>query len=420
VTRTTAAFLLGSLCAAACIDRGEVLGPARGDDSSMGGSAGRSGASGSSGEPAMPTPELVVSALAVGTSHAAAIASQELYTWGANEVGELGQGDTTERHVPTALMSDVTFLSVVAAADYTCGLDQVGAVYCFGANDRGQLGQGDRSGRNVPTRVPLPVAARLISANFEHVCALLADASLYCWGQNFEGELGQSDNPPGGGEPDTARDFLEPIAVPGADWSSVSAGDGFTCGIRFDGTLWCWGRNTGHQLGPDMQAQVRHPIQVGSDTDWLRVVSAQQFSFALKQDHSLWCWGLNVASSSGEGFPLGIASDALNTPTRLGSASDWTSVATRVFHTCAVNRSGELWCWGRNIEGQLGTGDLELRQQPTHVADGIADVAVSWFTTCALSTSGRVLCTGKNEHGEIGDGTTERPVRFTDVTPFAP
>src|SRR5262249_13806920 len=115
-----------------------------------------------------------------------------------------------------------------------------------------------------------------------------------------------------------------------------------------------------------------------------------------------------------------IDQDVIDTPTQLGSATDWTTVATRVFHTCAVNRGAELWCWGRNIEGQLGTGDLTLRKQPTKVASGILDVAVSWFSTCAQSTSGHVLCTGKNEHGEIGDGTTDRPEVFTDVTPAAP
>jgi alpha-tubulin suppressor-like RCC1 family protein len=297
--RARSVFLFGVL-GAACIDRGEVLGPPPTDAGTAGNGAG--------GEPTQPSPDLVVSAIAVGTSHSAAIASQVLYTWGANEVGELGQGDKLERHVPVAVATGVSFVSVVASGDYTCGLDEIGAVYCFGANDRGQLGQGDRSERDVPTRVPLPVAARLVSANFEHVCALLADASLYCWGQNFEGELGQNDSPPGGNEPDTARDFLAPVAVPGADWSNVSAGDGFSCGIRFDGTLWCWGRNTGHQLGPDTTVQIRHPIQVGTDADWLRVVSAQQFSFALKQDHSLWFWGLNVARASGDGDPLGVHS----------------------------------------------------------------------------------------------------------------
>jgi alpha-tubulin suppressor-like RCC1 family protein len=409
---------LAALGSAACVDRGEVLRPARATGGSGGSPAGGTGgsSSGAGGEPSM-MPERVVSALAVGTSHAAAIASDTLYTWGANESGELGQGDTVERHVPTAVTTSVSFVSLTAAENYTCGLDEVGAVYCFGGNERGQLGQGDRNARSVPTRVPLPIAARLLSGSFQHACALLADASLYCWGRNFEGELGQSDSPPTGNQPDTADDALSPIAVPGTDWSYVSAGDGVTCGIRFDGTLWCWGRNTQHQLGPDPTPQIRHPVQIGSDNDWLRVVSGLQYELGLKQDHSIWGWGENVASSSNEGAPLGLDADLVDSPTRVGSASDWTTLATRAFHTCAVNRSAQLWCWGRNIEGQLGTGDLDLRKTPTHVADGIADVAVSWFSTCAQTTAGHVLCTGKNDHGEIGDGTTDRPEAFTDVTP---
>jgi alpha-tubulin suppressor-like RCC1 family protein len=405
----------------ACVERGEVLSTALIHGGDAGGLAGSGDGAGGAGQAEHPEPDLVISGVAVGMSHSAAISSGALYVWGENDMGELGLGDMTDRHVPTALTAAQTFVSVSAGSDYTCALDDAGAVYCFGANDRGQLGQGDRTARDVPTRVPLPVAARVVSNNFEHVCALLADASLYCWGQNFEGELGQDDNSPGSNQDDTAVDILSPVQVPGTDWNDVSAGDGVTCGVRFDGTLWCWGRNSGHQLAQSASApiQIRHPVQVGSDSDWLRVNSGQQFSFALKQDHSLWSWGTNVGSPS-DGSPLGVADAELDTPTRLGAASDWVAFATRVFHTCAVNRQNELWCWGRNIEGQLGLSDLELRTTPTHVADGIAAVAVSWFTTCALTTAGHVLCTGANDHGQIGDGTTNRPEQFTDVTPAAP
>ncbi len=400
-----------ALFAVGCVDRGQVLEPTELD---AGGAS-----AGAGGEPAEPT-NVVISSIAVGMSHGLAVSSGRLYGWGLNAAGELGLGDTTERRVPTPLASDIAFVSVTAGGDYSCALDEVGAVYCFGANDRGQLGQGDRAPRHAPARVTLPVSARALSNNFEHVCALLADASLYCWGSNFEGELGQSDDPPPK-QDDTAVDFLAPVQVPGNDWSYVSAGDGATCGIRFDGTLWCWGRNSGHQLGgASTDIQVRHPLQVGQDTDWLRVETGQQFSFALKQDHSLWCWGTNVAQdAAGDGNPLGSDTDAFDVPTRLGGARDWVSVGVRVFHTCAVNRASELWCWGRNIEGQLGTGDTNVRDTPARVATGSAEVAVSWFNTCIRSTAGHVLCTGKNDDGEIGDGTSDRPLVFTDVTPLA-
>lgn len=421
--KTLGRLLVLPLVVLGCVDRGQVLEPLRLDASGGTGGGGNTngGTAGGGGEPNEPA-NAVISSIAVGTSHSLAISSGTLYAWGLDDMGELGLGDTTNREVPTALTSDVSFVSVSASDDYTCALDDAGAVYCFGGNERGQLGQGDREERHVPTRVPLPLAARALSGNFGHQCALLADASLYCWGQNFEGELGQDDSPPGPNQDATADDALSPVQVPGSDWSYVSAGDGATCGIHLDGTLWCWGRNTGHQLGgASTDTQVRHPVEVGADTDWLRVETGQQFSFALKQDHSLWCWGTNVGrDAGGDGFPLGIDEDALDTPTRLGSASDWVSVAVRVFHTCAVNRESELWCWGRNLEGQLGTGDIDVRQAPTRIAGDVAEVAVSWFTTCARTNAGHVLCTGKNDYGEIGDGTTDRPLLLTDVTPPAP
>lgn len=421
--------LASSVALAGCVERGDVLRPLGGagrgsggaggdtamNDAGTGGGTPMAGTGGSAGTAGALVAPGVVSAVSLGLSHVAAVSASRLFTWGANEAGELGHGDTAERHVPTELTSELRMAALAAGNDFTCALDELGAVYCFGANDRGQLGQGDTSERPAPVHVALPVAARSVTTNFGHVCALLADARLFCWGRNQEGELGQDDSVPPQSD-DTARDALEPVEVPGGDFAYATAGDGHTCAIRLDGSLWCWGRNTGHQLGEGDEPQVRRPIQVGSDLDWLRVDSGQQHSVALKRDHSLWVWGLNEASGSGEGFPLGMDVGEVATPTRLGTASDWVTVATRVFHTCAVNRANELWCWGRNTEGQLGTGDIALRKEPALVATGVADVDVSWFNTCALLRSGGIACTGKNEHGEVGDGTTERPLAFTDIT----
>lgn len=417
------------LLALGCVERGEVLRPEANDGvesdggtggGGAGGASGTAGAGALAGSAGAPARSAMLSLVSLGADHGAALSANRLYTWGSNASGELGQGDTVERHEPTLVPVDIQFVSVASGGsdeeDFTCALDEVGAAYCWGANTRGQLGQGDRTERHSPVRVRLPVAAHSITTDFGHVCAVLADASLYCWGRNQEGELGQDDRVPPNDD-DTARDALEPVQVPGTDWSVVDAGDGHTCGIRFDGSLWCWGRNTQHQLGPSTEGQIRHPIQVGTDTDWLRVDSGQQAAVALKQDHSLWVWGTNVGSNADEGFPLGIDDDVLATPARLGTATDWLAISTRVFHSCAVNRAEELWCWGRNAEGQLGTGDTTIRKEPTLVATGVTDVDVSWFMTCALTHSGGLECTGGNEHGQLGTGDTERPLRFTDITP---
>jgi alpha-tubulin suppressor-like RCC1 family protein len=309
--------------------------------------------------------------------------------------------------------STLRFRSVIAGYDHSCAIDDLGDVYCFGLNDRGQLGQGDRARVTGLVRVPLPAPAATVSAQTMHTCALLRDATVYCWGGNAEGQLGQDD--PGVGADETERDGLTPLRVGAAEWRAVATGDGHTCAVRLDGALFCWGRNSSHELGPETRIQVRAPLRVGADVDWLEPVPGQQYTCAIKRDGSVWCWGQNIGSGDGEGFPLGIDQPELDTPTRVPVVPPVTGLATRVFHTCGVSAAADLYCWGRNVEGQLGTTDTTLRPEPTLVHTGVAQVTASWFSTCLLSVAGRVACTGKNEHGELGNGSLERPHTFTPI-----
>lgn len=394
MTRPLAPVLVVSLALlAGCVERGDVLAP----------------------EPQGTTepPANAVSELSAGFEHGLAIRGGALYAWGSNADGKLGLDGMADQLVPLPVPSALRFTSVVAAHDHSCAIDDLGDVYCFGLNDRGQLGQGDRTVVAGLVRVPLPAPAATVSAQSMHSCALLRDASVYCWGGNAEGQLGQDD--PGVGADDTERDGLSPLRVGGAEWSAVAAGDGHTCGVRLDGSLYCWGRNSSHELGPEPRIQVRAPLRVGTEVDWVRPVPGQQYTCGTKRDASVWCWGQNIGSTADEGFPLGIEGAELDTPTRVPGLPAVTALTTMVFHTCALASGGDVYCWGRNAEGQLGTLDTAIRRVPTLVATGVSRVSASWFTTCVLTTAGSVACTGKNEQGELGNGTTERPVAFTPV-----
>jgi alpha-tubulin suppressor-like RCC1 family protein len=389
---TYAARLVLAVTLTSCVERGDVLAP----------------------EPVGTDPSIpVVTAVSAGFEHGLAVTNGELYGWGSNADGQLGITDPEDQLVPVPVSSSQRFRSVVAAYDHSCAIDDVGDVYCFGLNDRGQLGQGDRTPVVGLVRVPLPAPAATVSAQTTHTCALLRDASIHCWGGNAEGQLGQDD--PGVGADKTERDGLSPLRVGAAEWLAVATGDGHTCAVRLDGALFCWGRNSSNELGPDTRIQVRVPIRVGSDADWLEPAPGQKYTCAIKRDGSVWCWGLNTASDSSEGFPLGIDQPRLDTPTRVPVLPAIRRLSTSVFHTCAVSADAALYCWGRNIEGQLGTSDTVLRREATLVKSGVAHVSVSWFTTCVLTVAGVAACTGKNEHGELGIGTVERPHVFTPV-----
>jgi alpha-tubulin suppressor-like RCC1 family protein len=350
--------------------------------------------------------------VALGEKHGCAISNAHLYCWGSNEFGQLGVGGTDPSGRPLAVSVDVSWRGVAAGAHHSCARDDRGKVWCWGLNDRGQLGTGDRESRAVPTLVPLPARASVVSTDFSHTCALLVDSTLHCWGKNDEGELGQNDELTGD---ELSVDALLPVAVPG-EFRAVETGQGHTCAIELDGALYCWGRNTENELGDVEGLQIRLPTRVGSDKDWLAVEAGQDHTCGLRNDFSAHCWGFNTAIDDLEGAPLGIADATLvTTPTRLDTDAHFALLRTDTFHACAIARDRSLYCWGRNVEGQLGIGHRGLRQTPVRVGYGYRSVAVGRFSTCVIAEEGGVSCTGANDEGQLGVGNTEEHERLTPV-----
>jgi alpha-tubulin suppressor-like RCC1 family protein len=344
-------------------------------------------------------------AIAGGYHHTCALSAGALWCWGAGTAGQLGVGETASHPTP-ALVAKSGWEGPTPGGqgDYSCAIKTDGSLWCWGANDRGQLGQGTTvSGYLLPTGVGTDqwlVAAR----GQEHTCGVRSDQTLWCWGRNDEGELGMGDL--------LTRTVPTRVAA-GTTWKAISPGDGHTCGIQTDGTLWCWGRNSQGQLGLGPSAVKQHvlPIKVGSDT-WAELACGQHYTCAVRTDGTLWCWGENSSKQ------LGLGDNAQrDEPTQVGSATGWVRVATSWFHTCGIQQDGRLWCWGRNVEGQLGTGDTTTRDTPELLSGtGWAGVAVCKFSTCAIRTDGSVWCTGENSSGQLGLGDTAPRNLLTELT----
>jgi alpha-tubulin suppressor-like RCC1 family protein len=120
----------------------------------------------------------------------------------------------------------------------------------------------------------------------------------------------------------------------------------------------------------------------------------------------LWCWGDASFGSLG----ILYSSSPVGTPTQVEGGLAWVSFDTDAFHSCGVDTSGSLYCWGRNTEGQLGLGHTTDTSLPTRVGTEThwTHVATGRFHTCAASNDGRVACTGANDDGQLGVGDTAR------------
>jgi hypothetical protein len=191
----------------------------------------------------VPSPVRLAVVSAGGSVACALSADGRAFCWGDNYDGQLGTGtsaSSTSNLLPVA--GSLTFRSISVGEHHVCGLTAAGAAYCWGLNYYGALGNGTTAN----ALAPVPVAGGLtfadVSAGAMHTCAVTAAGAAYCWGYNGNGQLGNgttSDSP-----------LTTPTPVTGGiTFASVSAGEGFTCGIAVGGAMYCWGSNGYGQLG---------------------------------------------------------------------------------------------------------------------------------------------------------------------------
>ncbi len=282
-----------------------------------------------------------------------------VWTFGAGDRGQLGRAVSGPAVGLVALPGPSTRVSL--RFEHGCAIVEE-ALFCWGSNAEGELGQDDPVGsadRSSPVRVAPSMAFADVSCGQGHTCAVTTSGALLCWGRNTEGELGLGDGVPG--------QLRAPTEVSGR-WSSVAAGQSHTCAIRDDGDLYCWGDDfdaDGHAgpLGLEGTAVHTLPTLVDGGGDWVALSTDTFHTCGVRADGSLWCWGRNAEGQGG----LGDRTARADAPRRVGSEHVWAEVAVGRFTTCARTRDGRLFCAGDNRDGQLGLGDRDLRDRFTQV-----------------------------------------------------
>ena len=143
--------------------------------------------------------------ISAGHKHACGVAADgRAYCWGRNQTGQVGDSGRSYASDPVAVAGAHIFVSVSAhSPSHSCGVTDARSAYCWGANHLGQLGNGSDSTGLVPKHVAGPHAFTDVSTGFYHSCGLTSDGRVYCWGYGGFGQLG-------GG---TLTDAREPQAV---------------------------------------------------------------------------------------------------------------------------------------------------------------------------------------------------------------
>lgn len=183
----------------------------------------------------------------------------QMYCWGDNSSGQLGNGTTTNSSLPIAPMVGNSVYSMTAGANYTCAVNFDGGTFCWGNNSVGQLGNGTMTNSAIPVAVAggLQFNSFSLTAGTMHICGISFGKVAYCWGGNSFGQLGDG----------TTTNRAQPVAVAGAlpGYYSLSAGGGHTCVVTDSpGPAYCWGNNNFGQLGNGTSTNSPLPVLVAN------------------------------------------------------------------------------------------------------------------------------------------------------------
>ena len=341
-----------------------------------------------------------VDMLALGRSHTCRLTAEGVRgCWGANDLGQLGDGSTEERHAPT--YGWYGYRAVTAGAFHGCALADTGDAECWGSG--AQIGDG-RYERGAPSPWPSYVSIEggltAIAAGGYHTCALTSAGGVKCWGENADGQLG-----------DNSTDWRStPVAVVGlaSGVVAIAAGEYHTCALTSAGAMKCWGYNAYGQLGDNTRTSRLVPVDVaGLSSGVARIAAGESHTCAVTTAGAARCWGFNATGQLGDGTVI----DRL-IPTPVSTlATGVKAIAAGAGHSCALVSAGIIKCWGANHEGQVGDGStVTTRLAPVNVS-GIADalgIASGSDHACAITVSGSPKCWGRNSNGQLGDDSTTR------------
>ena len=404
-------ILFGTLCC--CMPLACLLGCGSDDNGGSG-----SGDELDGGDESNP-PAVATVPIAVGISSTCAITpTGAVKCWGENRYGELGDGTTQNKNSPNQVQGlESGAVQIAAGTNYFCALTSGQEVFCWGLNDAGQLGDGTVTKRTTPAIVTgLDFGAIAIVAGDNHTCAITPTGSVRCWGYNGFGRLGDG----------TTQEKHAPSQVAGLESGAqaVSAGTAHACAITSTGAVKCWGMNMTGQLGDGTTDDSPIPVQVeGFFVGATWVAAGGKHSCALTATGDPHCWGENSNGQLGDpSVGEDMATGQSEVPVLvLGMGSETKAISTGDTHTCAITSDGAVKCWGYNGLGQLGDGTTERRETATFVvgmSSGAEAISAGRDHTCAMLAGGVVKCWGANSAGQLGDGTSEQRESPVQVVGF--
>ena len=317
-----------------------------------------------------------------GYTSAAITEDGELYCWGNNSVGTVGNGTFINQLTPVKILEDVR--EVFLSSGTSIAITTNGDLYCWGFNIWGQVGNGTTINQSTPIKILKNVM--VFDADGSTFSAITTNGDLYRWGRNEGGELGNN----------SIINQLTPIKIL-ENVKEFSSYAGVSGAITTNGDLYCWGLNWGGHVGNGTTENQLIPVKILEN---IKVCSIEsEISGAITTNGDLYCWGRNVHGAVGNG----TTNDQLTPVKVLENVKS--VLINNNYTTAAVTTNGELYCWGDNEYGKVGNGTRDTQLTPVKVLSSVK-CFTAYDTNKAITANGDLYCWGLNSYGQVGNGTT--------------
>ena len=330
----------------------------------------------------------------------------DLFAWGSNGSGQIGNNSKTEYDSPIQIPG-ATWISVSGYRwnHQNIAVKSDGTLWAWGHGVEGVLGQNEVKSYSSPIQIgsgtDWSIEQRAITAGNRTAAAIKNDGTLWAWGDNTYGATGINMSTP------SRSGVSSPTQIPGTTWKSISSTYDSMAALKTDGTIWAWGSNSYGKLGQGQPTnyKVSSPVRIGNDNNWAQISGGGNHA-AITDDGRLYTWGFNREGQLGHNQQSDSGTFASKfTPQQVGDGEDWKRVSSHREHVAAVKTNGTLWTWGQNQYGMLGLNDTNKRSSPTQIpGTNWSDVSSGAYNCWAIKTDGTMWSWGRNGGGATGVG----------------
>ncbi len=365
-------------------------------------------------------------AVSAGEFHTVALKSDgTVWAWGKNNNGQLGNNGHVDSGIPVKvdIPGSEKIIAIAAGGSHTMALTENGDLWSWGRDDYGQLGNGDtddsftmeknRQGvdqkiyfSHTPAQIDLS-GVIAISVGDEHSVALMNNGTVMAWGRNDHGELGNG----GVVKQSTPQNVM---GLSGKSVTAVSAGHHHTLALDSYGKVWSWGKNQDGQLGygtsPASYSAQPKPVVFPDDIKITAVAGGEEHSLAVDSNGGVWAWGCDEYGQLGDGkhtIDGTTTNNDTHIPTLVTNVSGIVAIAAGEWHSVALMNDGTIKAWGNSDFGQLGNGSITVKTEKPMRIMGMTDVkaiAAGDNYSFALKNDGTVWGLGTNDLGQMGGG----------------